>query len=116
MADKDKTNKVEDDKIVKARITISGTSFQEIQQVTAALLKNKKEEEIDLKGPVRMPTKNLKITCRKTPCGEGTKTWDCWEMKVYKRYFNVNCASSKIRKLTDLALPRGVKFELTETE
>jgi ribosomal protein S10 len=29
-----------------------------------------------IKGPVRLPTKTLKITTRKTPCGEGTNSWD----------------------------------------
>ena len=24
-----------------------------------------------VKGPVRLPTKRLRITCRKSPCGEG---------------------------------------------
>jgi hypothetical protein len=26
-------------------------------------------------------TKNLKISTRKTPCGEGSKTWDMYEMR-----------------------------------
>lgn len=32
-----------------------------------------------------MPTKTLKITTRKTPCGEGSKTWDTYEMRIHKR-------------------------------
>ncbi len=34
-----------------------------------------------MKGPVRMPTKVLHITTRKSPCGEGTNTWDRFEMR-----------------------------------
>lgn len=41
--------------------------------------------DLRVKGPVRMPTKVLKITTRKTPCGEGSKTWDCYEMRIHKR-------------------------------
>lgn len=35
-----------------------------------------KDKNLRVKGPVRMPTKILRITTRKTPCGEGSKTWD----------------------------------------
>lgn len=41
--------------------------------------------ELRVKGPVRLPTKVLKVTTRKTPCGEGSKTWDCFEMRIHKR-------------------------------
>ena len=34
---------------------------------------------------MRLPTKVLKVTTRKTPCGEGSKTWDCFEMRIHKR-------------------------------
>ena len=33
-----------------------------------------KEKELHVAGPVRLPTRILKITCRKSPCGEGTNT------------------------------------------
>ena len=32
-----------------------------------------------------MPTKTLRITTRKTPCGEGSKTWDKFQMRIHKR-------------------------------
>ena len=38
-----------------------------------------------VKGPVRLPTKNLRISTRKTPNGEGSKTWDFFEMRIHKR-------------------------------
>ncbi|KAI3898409.1 hypothetical protein MKW92_027906 [Papaver armeniacum] len=33
-----------------------------------------KNKRLKVKGPMRMPTKTLHITTRKTPCGEGTNT------------------------------------------
>lgn len=35
-----------------------------------------------IQGPVRMPTKVLRITTRKTPCGEGSKTWDRFQVRI----------------------------------
>lgn len=39
--------------------------------VCADLVKGAKDKLLRVKGPVRMPTKVLKITTRKSPCGEG---------------------------------------------
>jgi small subunit ribosomal protein S20e len=39
--------------------------------VCADLVRGAKEKRLKVKGPVRMPTKVLHITTRKSPCGEG---------------------------------------------
>ena len=39
--------------------------------VCADLIRGAKEKQLKVKGPVRMPTKVLRITTRKSPCGEG---------------------------------------------
>ena len=39
--------------------------------VCADLVRGAKEKTLKVKGPVRMPTKVLRITTRKSPCGEG---------------------------------------------
>jgi len=44
--------------------------------VCSELVSAAKDKSLRVKGPVRMPTKTLRITTRKTPCGEGSKTWD----------------------------------------
>ena len=49
--------------------------------VCAELIAGAKQKELRVKGPVRIPTKTLHITTRKSPCGEGTNTWDRFEMR-----------------------------------
>lgn len=49
--------------------------------VSADLVKGAKDKQLKVKGPVRLPTKTLRITTRKSPCGEGTNTWDRFEMR-----------------------------------
>jgi small subunit ribosomal protein S20e len=39
--------------------------------VCSDLIRGAKEKRLKVKGPVRMPTKVLRITTRKSPCGEG---------------------------------------------
>lgn len=45
------------------------------------MIKGAKDKLLKVKGPVRMPTKILRITTRKAPCGEGTNTFDTFEMR-----------------------------------
>ena len=62
---------------VNYKLTITHRNVPEIEKVTAKILaqseaKNKEvNASVTIKGPVRMPTKVLKITTRKGPCGNG---------------------------------------------
>jgi len=42
-------------------------------------------QEIRVKGLVEMPTKVLNIIPRKSSYGEGTNTWDKFELRVHER-------------------------------
>lgn len=98
MADKDtKKQGVEDQDIKRARITFSGNRLDAMQAVTKSLVENAKKGNVKIRGPVRLPNKHLRICCRRTPCGEGSKTWDNFEMTVFKRYIDLECTSSQIK-------------------
>lgn len=56
-------------------------SLHLLPAVSADLVKGAKDKQLKVKGPVRLPTKVLRITTRKSPCGEGTNTWDRFEMR-----------------------------------
>lgn len=68
-------------KIHKIRITLTSRKVASLEKVCTELIERAKSKELRVKGPVRLPTKNLKISTRKTPCGEGSKTWDMYEMR-----------------------------------
>ena len=76
MTDKGEKKQVEDQDLKKTRITFSGNRLAAMQSLTNAIVSNAKKFEVKIKGPVRMPNKHLRICCRRTPCGEGSKTWD----------------------------------------
>ena len=50
-----------------------------LRAVCKDLIDGAKAKKLNVKGPVRLPTKFLRITTRKTPNGEGSKTWDRYE-------------------------------------
>uniref|UniRef100_A0A7N1A7R4 Small ribosomal subunit protein uS10 domain-containing protein n=1 Tax=Kalanchoe fedtschenkoi TaxID=63787 RepID=A0A7N1A7R4_KALFE len=52
---------------------------------------------------LRIPTKVLKITTRKSPCGEGTNTWDIFELHVHKRVIDL-FSSPEVKKITSITI------------
>ena len=65
MADIKEKGKETEQNVQRFRITISCIKLPSIEQVTNEIIRNAKEQNIKVRGPVRMPNKNLKITCRR---------------------------------------------------
>ena len=60
-----------------------------------------------------MPTKFLRITTRKAPNGEGSKTWDCLEMRIHKRLIDLHSPASVVKHITAINIEPGVDVEVT---
>ncbi len=81
--------------------------------VCSDLINRAKDKDLQVKGPVRLPTKILRITTRKTPCGEGSKTWDRYEMRIHKRLIDLNSPSEIVKQITSISIEPGVEVEVT---
>ncbi|KAG6909349.1 hypothetical protein DXG01_000949 [Tephrocybe rancida] len=99
-------------KIHKIRITLTSSNVKNLEKFSADLINRAKDKQLRVKGPVRLPTKVLKVTMRKTPCGEGSKTWDCFELKVHKRLIDLHSSSEIVKQITSISLEPGVEVEL----
>ena len=73
----------------------------------------KTRADVKVTGPVRMPVKNLKITVRKSPCGEGTNTYERLELRIYKRIIYLVCTNQDVKEITSIKIDPGVEVELT---
>lgn len=81
--------------------------------VCTELISGAKKQKLKVKGPVRMPTKILRITTRKTPCGEGSKTWDRFQMRIHKRVIDLYSPSEIVKQITSISIEPGVEVEVT---
>ena len=70
-------------------------------------------ERLKVRGPARLPTKVLTVTTRKSPCGEGTNTWDRYEMRIHKRLIDLVSPTSVVKQITSVSLEPGVDVEVT---
>jgi len=102
--------------IHKIRITLSSRNVKALEKVCHDLTQGAKQKELQFHGPVRLPTKHLRITTRKTPCGEGSKTWDRFEMRIHKRVIDLHSPSDMVRQITAINIDPGVEVEVTIAE
>ncbi|KAI5793913.1 ribosomal protein S10 domain-containing protein [Peziza echinospora] len=109
---KDKADLGEGPKIHKIRITLTSRNVQALEKVTTDLIERAKSKNLRIKGPVRLPTKVLKIATRKTPCGEGSKTWDHLEMRIHKRLIDLNAPTEVVKQII-INIEAGVEVEVT---
>ncbi|CDK25746.1 unnamed protein product [Kuraishia capsulata CBS 1993] len=104
---------VEEPEIHKIRITLTSTKVKSLEKVSNSIIQNATNNHLYKKGPVRMPVKVLKINTRKTPNGEGSKTWDSYEMRIHKRYIDLQAPAALVKKITQITIEPGVDVEVT---
>lgn len=110
---KEKVEQQEQPQIHKIRITLTSTKVKQLENVSANIIKNAENYKLVKKGPVRLPTKVLKISTRKTPNGEGSKTWDTYEMRIHKRYIDLQAPAQIVKRITQITIEPGVDVEVT---
>ena len=115
-----KKGKEEEQPKLHFRLTITNRNVKSIEDVTKTIVeraKNLKESsELTIRGPRRMPTKTLRITTRKSPCGNGTNTFDKFEMRIHKRVIDFNCTREELKKITNVEIAAGIIIEANELD
>ena len=100
-------------RVHRIRITLTSKNVANLEKVCADLIRGAKEKRLKVKGPVRMPTKVLRLTVRKSPCGEGTNTWDRFQMRIHKRLIDLHSPADVVKQITSISIEPGVEVEVT---
>jgi small subunit ribosomal protein S10 len=96
----------------KARIKLSSTDTEKLNEVCQQIVEIAKRTGIEWSGPIPLPTKRLKLTVRKSPDGEGTATFDRWEMRIHKRLIDMQADDRALRQLMRVPIPEEVAIEI----
>lgn len=67
---------------------------------------------IAISGPIPLPTKKLKITTRKSPCGDGTATFDNYEMRLHSRVIDLPADDRVLHAVMRLHVPRDITIKI----
>ena len=102
-----------DEAVHRIRMTLTSRNVQNLEKVCTSLKEAFTKEKLHVSGPVRMPTKKLKITTRKAPSGEGTNTWDRFQMRIHKRLIDLHSPADVVKQITSISIEPGVEVEVT---
>src|SRR5665647_2220772 len=86
----------------KARIRLTGTDFNKVEMVCDRIREIAERTGVNLAGPIPLPTKRLVVPIRKSPDGEGTASWDRWQMRIHKRLIDIDADELDLRQLMRL--------------
>jgi len=92
----------------KARIRLTSTDYKKLENVCGELKAIAEKTGVKMKGPTPLPTKKLRVPVRKTPCGQGTATWDRWEMRIHKRLIDIDAEERVMRRIMRIRVPEEV--------
>ena len=96
----------------KARIKIASTEIDKINKTCQYITDIAEKTGVDIKGPIPLPTKKLKLTTRKSPDGEGKATWERYEMRVHKRIIDMGTNERALRLIMRVPIPEGLNIEI----
>ena len=98
--------------VQRARIKLASIDINKVNQICASVKEIADKTGVDMRGPIPLPTKKLKVTTRKGPCGNGTATWEKYEMRVHKRLIDLGADERTLRLVMRVPIPEGLNIEI----
>ncbi len=95
-----------------ARIKLTSTNLPDLDSVCNEIMGISKKTGVKIKGPTPLPVKRLNMVTRKSPCGQGTNTYEKWQMRMHRRIIDLAADDKAIRQLMRLRIPENVYIEL----
>src|SRR3989344_4324643 len=96
----------------KARIKLASIDINKVNDVCKSIIEIAEKTGVDIRGPIPLPTKRLKITTRKSPSGEGKASWERYEMRVHKRLVDLGLDERALRLVMRVPIPEGLNIEI----
>jgi small subunit ribosomal protein S10 len=97
----------------KVKITLSGERPKNILAVVSQIRELAKNFGMKIRGPVPIPRKILAITTRRTPCGDGSDTYEHWQKRISKRLLYVEADEKSIRNILRIKVPDDVFVKIS---
>ena len=98
------------------RIKLSSIDIDMLNALCSSIKDIASKSGVVIRGPIPMPTKKLRITTRKSPCGEGKATFDNWEMRIHKRVIDLPMDDRVLHNIMRVAIPREINIEIEMIE
>ncbi len=102
--------------MAKVRIKLSSIDIDPLNNVIGLIKEITARAGVLMRGPIPLPTRRLKVTTRKSPCGNGTATFDRFEMRVHRRVIDIPAEDRILHPIMKLQIPRQVQIKIEMKE
>jgi len=96
----------------KVRIKLQSSDIDELNKICETISDIAKQAGINIAGPIPLPTKRLKVTTRKSPCGDGKASFDRFEMRIHKRLIDMPSNDRVLHSIMRLSIPRSINIKI----
>lgn len=107
-----KANMFWETKMSKVRVKLNSTDIEMLSAICNSIKDIASKSGIVISGPVPLPTKKMRITTRKSPCGSGTATFDHFEMRLHKRLIDLPANEKVLHSIMRLQIPKNVSIKV----
>ncbi|BAJ50250.1 small subunit ribosomal protein S10 [Candidatus Caldarchaeum subterraneum] len=98
------------------RIKVTSTNLTKLEEVCREIKDIAEKTGTKISGPIPLPVKKLVIPTRKSPCGEGTKTWRKHQMRIHRRLIDLGITDQRVmRQIMRIQIPDDVAIEMQMT-
>jgi len=98
--------------MAKVRIKLKSLNIAELNKLCSQIKEIASQAGTPISGPVPLPTKKVKVTTRKSPCGDGTATFDNYEMRIHSRVIDISANDKVLHAIMRLYIPRSVTIKI----
>lgn len=102
--------------MARTRIKLVSANIDKLNEIVNAICEIASKSGVSIHGPIPMPTKRLKITTRKSPCGNGTATFDRFEMRIHKRLIDMPADEKVLHAIMRMPISKEVNVEIKVIE
>ncbi|MAE49400.1 30S ribosomal protein S10 [Candidatus Pacearchaeota archaeon] len=102
--------------MAKVRIKLSSIDVGQLNPVMTSIKEIADRSGVVMRGPIPLPTRRMKVTTRKSPCGDGTATFDRFEMRVHRRIIDLPAEDRVLHPIMKLQIPRSVQIKIEMKE
>lgn len=113
----DEKKKAESGELIEARVTITATSVKDLRAFIGGMdekIKKVKEgnDNFVVHGPTPMPRRRLRVTTRRAPNGNGTETFDHFELRVHKRVYYFKVTKEALKTILNVSVIQQVHVDV----
>jgi len=98
--------------MAKVRIKLASVDINTLNEICSMIKDIASRAGVVIAGPIPLPTKKLKITTRKSPCGNGTATFDRFEMRIHKRVIDMPANDRVLHAIMRVPIPRSINIKI----